>query len=179
MVFIYIIIFFFVYLLFFNLLYMVDYSFIEEEGGVGCGVDVYDYVDDIAEELGVSSGRVLYVLEFMILYSSYVMGLGCGFRFRDFMIYPDLRSIDFAEMVESDELGSMIMDRDRSRVYCEYMNMDYDVYCEYRNRGYMMRHLDIRDRKKILRRMRVFDYMKRLGMRRDRVRLHKKIGKKL
>lgn len=152
-----------------------DYSFIvKRESGVGCSKDVYEYVDEISKELGISRGRVLYVLEFMILYSSYVMGLGYGFRYRDFMIYPDLRSIDFVNLLEVDELGSMIMDRDRSKVYCEYMNMDYDVYLEYRNRGYMLRHLNIRERKQILRRMRIFNDMNILGMRKKRERLYKK-----
>lgn len=151
------------------------YKFIEEgKGKVGVGVSIFDYSAGIGDELGISCSRVDYVLEFMVLYSSYVMGLGNGFRYRDFMVYPDLGSKEFKDMLEGDEICNEVLQRDMIRIYCSYMNMDYGVYNEYRNRGYLMRGCSIRFRKSVLKRMSYFRDNKILFKRKKRLRIRDK-----
>jgi len=149
------------------------YKYLEGRSQVGITQDIELWAKGISLELGYSEAEVKYVIRFLSRYSSYLMGLGYGFRFRDFMIHPELKFMETEEMYVKDDMLRVLLEYEREVVYCKHFGLDVGVMSEIKTREYMLRGGGIKFRKRIVRKLNSVNDLKYMGISRKR-RLIKK-----
>ncbi len=145
------------------------YKYLEDRHSmVGVTVRLYDISNIISKELGYRESEVRYIIEFMLRYSSYILGLGYGFRFREFMVHPELKYIDYLRFLEKDILLKFLLEYDMEQVYSNHHGLDKNVLGEIRTQRLLLRRLSIRNFKRIISKKESVQLLKRLSDKKHR-----------